>query len=94
MFYKWLVQLTICIHWFNPFVYLIARETFDIRLSIVSLFCCAVLLLFLVWVYAFSLEKGKREYGNTLLNMANTEKKFKNSIVSVTLNEGKKLLKD
>ena len=27
MFYKWLVQLTICIHWFNPFVYLIARET-------------------------------------------------------------------
>ncbi len=22
MFYKWLVQFTLCIHWFNPFVYL------------------------------------------------------------------------
>ena len=27
MFYKWLVQLTICLHWFNPFVYLMGRET-------------------------------------------------------------------
>ena len=26
MFYKWLVQFTLCIHWFNPFVYLMSRE--------------------------------------------------------------------
>ena len=24
--YKWLVQLTVCLHWFNPFVYLMRRE--------------------------------------------------------------------
>ncbi len=83
MFYKWLVQLTICIHWFNPFVYLIARETG----RLCELSCDEEVIKKLD-------EKGKREYGNTLLNMANTEKKFKNSIVSVTLNEGKKLLKE
>ena len=24
--YKWLVQITICLHWFNPLVYLMGRE--------------------------------------------------------------------
>ena len=26
MFYKWLVQVTICVHWFNPFVWLLGKE--------------------------------------------------------------------
>lgn len=26
MFYKWLVQITICIHWFNPIVYIMGKE--------------------------------------------------------------------
>ena len=26
MFYKWLVQITVCLHWFNPLVYLMRRE--------------------------------------------------------------------
>lgn len=26
MFYKWLVQAAICVHWFNPLVYLMGRE--------------------------------------------------------------------
>ena len=26
MFYKWLVQITVCLHWFNPLVYLMSRE--------------------------------------------------------------------
>lgn len=26
MLYKWLVQITLCLHWFNPFVYLMERE--------------------------------------------------------------------
>ncbi len=83
MFYKWLVQITLCIHWFNPFVYLIARETS----RLCELSCDEAVIKKLD-------GKGKREYGNTLLNMANTEKKLKNSIASVTLNEGKKLLKE
>ena len=27
MFYKWLVQFAVCVHWFNPFVYLMRKET-------------------------------------------------------------------
>ena len=26
LIYKWLVQLTICVHWFNPFVWIMGRE--------------------------------------------------------------------
>ncbi|MDE7327575.1 MAG: M56 family metallopeptidase, partial [Lachnospiraceae bacterium] len=26
MFYKWLVQITVCLHWFNPLVHLMSRE--------------------------------------------------------------------
>ena len=26
MFYKWLVQVTICLHWFNPLVYWMGAE--------------------------------------------------------------------
>ncbi|MCM1989053.1 M56 family metallopeptidase [Oceanirhabdus seepicola] len=26
MIYKWLVQLTVCIHWFNPIVYIVSKE--------------------------------------------------------------------
>jgi len=26
MFYKWLVQITVCLHWFKPLVYLMSRE--------------------------------------------------------------------
>lgn len=83
MFYKWLVQFTLCIHWFNPFVYLISYETS----RLCELSCDEAVIKKLN-------EKGKKEYGNTLLNMANTEKNLKSSIVSVTLNEGKKLLKE
>lgn len=25
MFYKWIIQITICLHWFNPFVYIMGR---------------------------------------------------------------------
>ena len=26
IFYKWLVQVTVCLHWFNPFAHLMGRE--------------------------------------------------------------------
>lgn len=26
MFYKWFVQIALCVHWFNPFLYLLAKE--------------------------------------------------------------------
>lgn len=83
MFYKWLVQLTICVHWFNPFLHLIVREL-D---RLCELSCDEAVIKRLD-------SQGKKEYGNTLLNMADTRKALKNSLASVTLNEGKKLLKE
>lgn len=83
LFYKWLVQLTACIHWFNPFVYWIIHETG----RLCELSCDEAVIKNLG-------TKSKKEYGNTLLKMANTEKIFKSSIASVTLNESKKLLKE
>ncbi|MDE6889433.1 MAG: M56 family metallopeptidase [Eubacterium sp.] len=26
LIYKWLIQFTLCLHWFNPFLYLVERE--------------------------------------------------------------------
>ncbi len=83
LFCKWLVQLTACIHWFNPFVYLVIHETG----RLCELSCDEAVIKNLG-------TKSKKEYGNTLLKMANTEKTFKSSIASVTLNESKKLLKE
>lgn len=83
IFYIWLVQLTVCIHWFNPFVYWIAHETG----RLCELSCDEMVIKNLD-------GQGKKEYGNTLLNMAVTGKTFKSSIASVTLNESKKLLKE
>lgn len=83
LFYKWLVQLTACIHWFNPFVYWIIHETG----RLCELSCDEAVIK--------SLDtQGKKDYGNTLLKMAGTGKTFKSSVASVTLNESKKLLKE
>ncbi|MCI8844598.1 MAG: M56 family metallopeptidase [Oscillospiraceae bacterium] len=29
IFYKWMVQVTVCLHWFNPLVHLMSREIFS-----------------------------------------------------------------
>ena len=56
MFYKWLIQIVVCIHWFNPFVYLLEKEVN----KACELSCDeAVILLFN--------ESVPREYGDTLL---------------------------
>ena len=81
MFYKWLVQLAICLHWFNPFVYLMGREIenaceFSCDESIIR-----------------NLDnQGIRAYGDTLLNALGFGGAYKNSLSSVTLNESKKIL--
>ncbi|MCI9079247.1 MAG: hypothetical protein HFH68_10050 [Lachnospiraceae bacterium] len=83
MFYKWLVQFTACIHWFNPFIYLIIHETS----RLCELSCDEAIIKNLD-------SKERKEYGNTLLNMADSRKKLKTPGMSVTLNEGWQLLKE
>ena len=83
MFYKWLVQVTICLHWFNPLVYLMGREVN----RTCELSCDEA-------VIRSMDEGGQRAYGDTLLNAMDTGGKYKDTLASVTLNESAELLKE
>lgn len=83
MFYKWLIQLVTCIHWFNPFVYLMEKE---VNKSC-ELSCDEKLLSILD-------EKTRREYGDTLIAFMKSTNHYKSSLVSVTLTEGAEQLKE
>lgn len=82
MFYKWLVQLTVCLHWFNPFVYLMRWETN----RLCELSCDER-------VIATLSENSRKSYGDTLLHAISTGGSYKDALSSVTLNESKELLK-
>lgn len=82
MFYKWLVQLTVCLHWFNPFVYLMERETNQLC----ELSCDER-------VIAPFPEHSRKLYGDTLIHAISTGGSYKDALASVTLNESKELLK-
>ena len=83
MFYKWLIQIVVCIHWFNPFVYLLEKEVN----KACELSCDeAVILLFN--------ESVPREYGDTLLLFLRSNNLYKASLGSITLTEGAEQLKE
>lgn len=83
MFYKWLVQLTLCLHWFNPFVYLMCHE---INQSC-ELACDETII--------SKLEKKEQEtYGDMLMNAIGAGGACHNSIASMTLYENKKMIKE
>ena len=83
MFYKWLIQIVVCVHWFNPFVYLLEKE---VNKSC-ELSCDEKVLSVLD-------EKAKREYGDTLISFLKSNNLYKNSLASVTLTEGAEQLKE
>ena len=83
MFYKWLVQLVICLHWFNPLVYVMGREVS----RACELACDEIVIKALD-------PQGRRAYGDTLLNARGAGGKYKDTLSSVTLNENKHLLKE
>ncbi len=82
MFYKWLVQLTICLHWFNPFVYLMGREIN----RLCELSCDER-------VISTFTEKSRKSYGDTLLHAISEGGSYKDALASITLHESKELLK-
>lgn len=83
LWYKWLYQVLLCVHWFNPVLYLIERKiNVDCELS-----CDEVVL------GALS-EAGKKAYGNILLNVAEKNVDFRRGIFSTTLLERKEDLKE
>ena len=83
MFYKWLIQIVVCAHWFNPFVYLLEKEvTKSCELS-----CDEKIISVLD-------DKAKREYGDTLISFMRSNNLYKSSLASVTLTEGAEQLKE
>lgn len=78
MFYKWLVQFTICMHWFNPFVHLMGGEVE----RACELSCDEAVIQNLD-------PQGRRAYGDTLLSAIGSGGSYKNAIASVTLGESK-----
>lgn len=83
IFYKWLVQFVVCLHWFNPFVHLMGREVNN-----ACEFSCDEAVL----------EKtgyeNARDYGKTLLNTMAAVGKYRESSAAVTLSANKALLKE
>lgn len=83
MFYKWLVQVAICIHWFNPFIYFMGREVE----RACELACDEAVIRDLD-------ASQQRAYGDTLINAIGSGGRYKDSIAAVTLCEGTKLLQE
>lgn len=82
MFYKWLIQFTICLHWFNPFVYMMSRSiSRDCELA-----CDEAVMRTLDAV-------ERRSYGNALLNAVSAGG-YRDESASVALGESKELLKE
>lgn len=83
MIYKWLVQATICLHWFNPLVYRMERE-----ISRACELACDEAVM-------RGLDAGaRRAYGDTLLHAMGMGGGYRNSLASLTLNESAELLKE
>lgn len=83
MFYKWLVQVTVCLHWFNPLVYVMSRE-----INRACEFSCDEA------VIKKLEDGGPQEYGKTLLHAMNQAGTYGETLASVTLNENKEMLKE
>ncbi|MCI8688881.1 MAG: hypothetical protein HFF87_01035 [Oscillibacter sp.] len=83
MFYKWLVQAAVCLHWFNPLVHLMSRE-----IANACEFSCDEAVL-------TKMGGGSaQDYGKTLLDAMAAVGKYKEPLGTVTLSENKQLLKE
>lgn len=93
IWYKWLFQAALCVHWFNPLVYVFQRK-FNVDCELA---CDETMLKLLS-------EEGRRAYGNVLLDVAQknwTDGAFagkspgtRRNVPAMTLLEEKSTLKD
>lgn len=83
IFYKWLFQIVMCIHWFNPFLYLFRRE----MNRYCELSCDEAVIKRMETTERYS-------YGNMLLTVAELGVAYKNKVVSTSLIGDKKNLKE
>ncbi len=83
MFYKWLVQITVCLHWFNPLVHIMSRE-----ITKACEFSCDEAVL------ARMGYDNAQDYGKTLLDAMAAVGQYKENFGAVTLSKNKELLKE
>lgn len=83
IFYKWLVQVVVCLHWFNPLVHLMSRE-----INNACEFSCDEA------VVKKTGYENARDYGKTLLETMAAVGKYRESSAAVTLSANKELLKE
>lgn len=83
MFYKWLVQITVCLHWFNPLVHLMSR-----KIAKACEFSCDEAVL------TKTGSNSAADYGKTLLDAMAAVGKYRENLGAVTLSENKRLLKE
>lgn len=83
IFYKWLMQFTICVHWFNPLVYWMGREAE----RLCELSCDEAV------IQNLDVQK-RRAYGDTLLSAIDSGSSYKSAVASVTLGESRHKLEE
>lgn len=81
--YKWLAQLAVCIHWFNPLLYMMQRSIN----KACELSCDEVV----IWHLD---EQERYAYGDTLLRAAGRNVKCKLSVSPIAFSDNKKKLKE
>jgi len=81
--YKWIVQITLCLHWFNPLVYLVGKQ---INKSC-ELSCDETVIK--------HLDKDSRiSYGDALLTSLEAQGSYSDFVVSITMSENATLVKE
>ena len=81
--YKWLIQIVVCIHWFNPLLYMMERSIN----RACELSCDEAV----IW----NLDKQERyAYGDTLLRAAGRNVKYKLPVSPIAFSDSKKNLKE
>lgn len=81
--FQWLVQAAVCLHWFNPLVYAMARAVDHAR----EFSCDEAIVRNLD-------AAGRKAYGQTLLNAMKHAGTYRESLAAVTLTENKHILKE
>ena len=81
--YKWLVQITLCLHWFNPLVYLIDKQ---INKSC-ELSCDEAVVRYLD-------EDDRIVYGDALMVSLKAQGNYKDFVVSITMSENGNIVKE
>lgn len=81
--YKWLVQFAVCLHWFNPFVYVMSHEIN----KACEFSCDEAVLEILGYEHA-------ADYGKTLLDAMAAAGRYKEPLTAVSLSANKQILKE